>query len=356
MMFQTKNTHKETAPQKESGRIVWLDDLKGFLILFVLLSHSYPPIAYRRFFTPFFLTMFFFVSGYTFSVKDRFPLFFVKKCKRLVLPLFLLGGIRMSVSFILYDRGKGMSLFLERLKGLLLQRSGHYDEMWFISCLFVSCMIFYGILTAASKISSQSKMPVLQNALILLFSFCCLLAGFFVIYGLKVKLPWETELALIMTMYTATGYLYRQYEKAFDTHRKTFILLLSVVFYTFCVPMLGDDIDIHMEKFASPVLFLFLSFLITFPVLYLCKALSRTMLNRPLSFLGQNTLFYFAFGGFIRILFYAAADRMGLSNEFLLSAMCALVTAALLALPAHLVHERLPWLIGLSGRKHNSSP
>lgn len=36
------------------GRIKWIDIIKGICIVFVMLSHSYPPDDYRRFFTPFF--------------------------------------------------------------------------------------------------------------------------------------------------------------------------------------------------------------------------------------------------------------------------------------------------------------
>ena len=325
-------------------RILWLDNLKGFLILFVLLSHSLPPLCYRHFFTPFFLTMFFFVSGYTFSIQDRFFVFLRKKCRRLLLPLFFLGGTRLLASIVLFDSGKRLSMFPRRLAGLFLQRSGIYDEMWFLSCLFVSCMIFYGILTAASRITDTRSS---EHRLIFLFSSVCLLLGFFIIYALKIKLPWETELALVMTEYTALGYLYRQYEAVVDAWKKT-PLLFCCVFYAFLTFRLEDDTDIHMETFGNPFLFLFLSFLIILPVLYLCKALSKTRLHGILSFLGQNTLFYFAFGGFIRIFFYAVTDRFGFHNPYLLSILCALITAALMAVPAQIVHTYFPWMIGLS--------
>lgn len=50
----------------KTKRVEWIDVMKGILILFVILSHTYPAVIYRLFFTPFFLTMFFWASDILF--------------------------------------------------------------------------------------------------------------------------------------------------------------------------------------------------------------------------------------------------------------------------------------------------
>lgn len=95
-------------------RIDWLDVLKGILIIFVILSHSYPPDIYRYFFTPFFLTMFFWASGYTFSMKGSGKEFLLKKCRSLLIPLWTLGCIRIILAQII----EGGS-WKKRIAGLL---------------------------------------------------------------------------------------------------------------------------------------------------------------------------------------------------------------------------------------------
>lgn len=77
---------------RQCQRIEWADIMKGILILFVVLSHSYPAEIYQQFFTPFFLSMFFFVSGYFFSRKGSFGAFLKSRLYQLILPLLLLGG------------------------------------------------------------------------------------------------------------------------------------------------------------------------------------------------------------------------------------------------------------------------
>ena len=63
---------------------------KGNFDFFVVLSHSYPRELYRNFFTPVFLTMFFFALGYTFSLKRNFKMFLKSKFKRLICPFLCL--------------------------------------------------------------------------------------------------------------------------------------------------------------------------------------------------------------------------------------------------------------------------
>lgn len=346
--MDTEKQKKENT-DRLSGRILWLDVLKGFLIYFVLLSHSYPPVLYRRFFTPFFLTMFFFVSGYTFSVKDNFFVFFQKKCRRLVIPLFVLGGIRMAVCLFI-DRGS----FVKRFCGLLLQRSGVYDEMWFLSCLFVSCMIFYLILTLTNFLCRirlhKSHVPAyrstFQQGILLTVSLCFMILGFADILIFKIKFPWEAELACAMTGYTSLGYCYRQNESRITAHGKKLPLTAAFVVYFFIVILFPNDVDIHMEEFSHLSLFLVSSLLCILPIIQFCKFLTKTAFCRILSFLGKNSLFYFAFGGFVRIIFYAITNHFGISNEFLLPLLCSFFTVILPAYPAMLVHRHFPWMVG----------
>ena len=90
---------RETASVSATAkpRFEWLDILKGILIFFVLVDHSYPDSWTESFYTPFFLAMFFWVGGYTFSLKSSFKEFILGKIKRLVVPLFILGGMRVII-------------------------------------------------------------------------------------------------------------------------------------------------------------------------------------------------------------------------------------------------------------------
>lgn len=328
--------------EMQGKRIDWLDIMKGVLILFVILSHSYPAEIYRQFFTPFFLSMFFFASGYFFSRKASFGDFIKNKRYHLVLPLLLLGGIRMLISYVI-ERD---SLLL-RVGGLLLQISCKYDEMWFLSCLFVAELIFYGIITLTKRLGERNaKSRSWESAMILTGSLFLLLTGYADICFWRIRFPWEAEIACIMVIYLAMGYLYRQWEERILILEKGKWIWLLAAVYLAGTLLMHPPTDIHAEEFPMPVLFFLLSFLAIPLVIAVSKKLQNTVLKRPLMFLGRNTLFYFAFGGFGRMIVCAVTDRMGITDAYMTPVLCVLFSAVIMAFPARMVQKYAPWLVG----------
>ncbi len=321
----------------EKNRIQWLDVLKGILILCVILSHSYPPELYRRFFTPFFLTMFFFASGYTFSTKSSFSAFLKNKAKRLLIPFFVLGFIRVAMAYVM-----GGGSLKGRVIGFLLQICCRDDELWFVSCLFVSSLLFYGLIKARDKVGGRWK-----DALLLGLSFGLMILGALDMCVWKVKCVWQLELACAMVFYMALGYLYRQYEEPIRKKaEKPAVILLLLAAYVALVLVSPGGTDIHAQRFPAPLCFFVLSLVILLPVLYGAKRLAGTGFRKILSFLGANTLFYYAFGGVVRIVFYGVCQRVGIASQWILPVCCMVLSAALLALPAWAVKKYAPWAVG----------
>lgn len=318
-------------------RIQWLDVCKGILIFNVVLSHSYPPILYRQFFTPFFLTMFFFVSGYTFSTKNTFKVFIINKAKRLLIPFLLLGLSRMLLYYII----EGGSI-MERLKGFVLQISCQYDEMWFVSCLFTSSLLFYLIVTLCRR---QKRFS--EEKLVLIISSVVSILGFTDICVWKIKFIWEIETACMTVFYMALGYLYRRHEtgKLCCLAKATWALPLSIL-YVCMVLFFKNDVDIHKQSFEFPILFVLSSLIAIAPIIYLSKLLCQSFLRCALVFLGTNTLFYYAYSGIIRVLFYAGCSYLNISNEWILPLLCTLMSFILMAFPAWFVKKYLPWAVG----------
>ena len=253
-------------------RIEWLDILKGVLIIFVILSHSYPAQAYRNFFTPFFLTMFFWVSGYTFSTKRTCKEFLKSKSMQLLIPFLLLGSIRIVLAQIL-EGGK----LLLRIKGLLLQVNCKYDEMWFVACLISSSFLFYMLLKLCQNIEKKY-----QDIVLLGISGVGMILAMLDMCVWHIRILWQVELALLMCFYMTLGYLYKQYEPQIVNKVEKFsylsIMFLIYLFLAVCFP---NNVDIHMEKFEQPVLFLVLSWLCILPIVGMAKKVSNSIfLNR----------------------------------------------------------------------------
>lgn len=81
---------------RHSERELWPDIMRGVLILLVLFHHS---AAWTKLlYTPFFMTGFFFISGYFHSESKSFIPFVVAKFKGLVVPALTLGLAYFSAS------------------------------------------------------------------------------------------------------------------------------------------------------------------------------------------------------------------------------------------------------------------
>ncbi len=325
-------------------RLQWLDIMKGILIFFVILSHSYPDPVSERFFTPFFLTMFFWVGGYTFSLKDSFKTFIISKLRHLVIPLFILGGMRVVILCVLSEFGE----LPDRILGLFLQRDCIYDEMWFLSCLFMAELLLYVLIRAFKGIKKKEIM----FALLLLAGLLLLILGYIIIEFVGIKIIWELELALLMVFYSACGYVWRKSGEKTGILLKMPIVLVCLSAYIALWILVPNDVNIHSEKLGVFPLF-FLESLLIMPVLiFVCMKLEGNVIGKGLSVFGTNSLFFFAFGGFGREIFYRIIDRIGLERSAWLAYACAIFTVALMIGPATLFRKWFPFAVGVIRKKN----
>lgn len=124
-------------------RIVWVDVVKYICILMVMLSHLEARTdLWQVFYTPFFLSAFFFVSGYVYKPKDGgFKKFLHKKIRQLFVPWLVFSVFNILLSQILsFNEHSGL---LTELMWNFLQIRGKGDGIWFVAALFVSFIPFY---------------------------------------------------------------------------------------------------------------------------------------------------------------------------------------------------------------------
>lgn len=131
---------REQMVQKQ--RIVWLDVVKYICIIMVMLSHLEADTdLWYVFYSPFFLSAFFFAAGYVYKPKDNFRGFLYKKFRQLFIPwlVFSLFDILLS-QIISFNQHESL---LTELKWNFLQIRGLGDEIWFVAALFVAFIPFY---------------------------------------------------------------------------------------------------------------------------------------------------------------------------------------------------------------------
>lgn len=329
----------------KTKRVEWIDVMKGILILFVILSHTYPAVIYRLFFTPFFLTMFFWASGYTFSLKSDFKTFLCGKGRRLIIPFFVLGSIRVLITCVLSGQAIG-----ESFGQFSLQINCKGDEMWFVSCLFVSSILFYGIIkmTSGRYEKLQQKSQVVQMIMILAISGILMIVGFFDMKAVGIKFAWELELACVMVFYMALGFCYKKEEIRLSRliRNEKFVAVTSIL-YLIIACGIQKKSDIHAEQIPSPFLFVLTSLLAIAPLIWISETIAQKRIKKYFIFLGQNTIFYYAFAGIVRIVLYGVLNKVGVTPDpYIVPMICTGLAAVLLVVPAKLTRNYIPWAIG----------
>ena len=224
----------------------------------------------------------------------------------------------------------------------LLQKNSQGDELWFVSCLITTSILMYIVKKIIDfKVEEHQKKQIVFIALVLL------IAGMFDIQILKVKFLWQLELACVMAFYMALGFYYKEIKTIEILENRKFIFV-NIILYMLIVMSTRNKVDVHLEKFQYPVIFFITSLLAVAPLIYISKKICDTRLKPVLIFLGQNTLFYYAFAGIVRIVLYMAVQKF-LSvqpDEYVMPVFCTIVSAILLAYPAKLVKRYLPWIVG----------
>lgn len=325
-------------------RLQWLDIMKGLLIFFVMVDHSLPGPMTERFYSPFFLAMFFWVGGYTFSLKDSFKTFIISKIQHLVIPLFVLGGMRVIIICIMV----GFGSLPERLLGLVLQRCLVNDEMWFLSCLFVAELTMYFLLKFLNRIKEEKK----RYCLLLLSELLLMVIGCVITGCLRVKLIWEIETAFIMVFYTGCGYVWRRSEKKAEILLKLPVVLAFLAAYVALWFFIRESLYKPRLSDIEGFPMFFLKSLLMMPVIiYITRKLEGSLVGRVSAFLGVNTLFFFAFGGFGRELFYMIMAKLGMDSAPWQAFACAVFILCLMSGPAVLFKKLCPFAVGVKRKK-----
>lgn len=267
-------------------RLNYIDIAKGIGIILVVLSHTeYPELMYYT--SAFFVPIFFFCSGYTFSKKDiSFGNCFFRQTAKLLKPYFFFS---LLLLFYFHDYS------LRAIAGIFYSRYclypfgtepdichlmiiGNYP-MWFLTCMIITHLL-YDILI---------YYPKYQYYLAISFFLITVGANF-----LPILLPWSLETAPLMAVIMFFGTQLRNNSPdVFINKRPHFLIILSAILYLLLLP-LCHDINISVRMFG-PSLFIYLLAAITGCILltYLSRLIQRTIIGKMLKQIGIHSLSIF---------------------------------------------------------------
>jgi len=338
-------------------RIDWIDIAKFISIFFVMLSHfELCPGYLRAFFAPFYLSVFFFCSGYCYKGGQDFKTFLSKKIRTLVWPWFLYSNLNIFLSHLKSFKHHENGFLIEVFHNLLQIR--FFDErLWFIPALFTAFIPFYFLIRYYAK--SGNKKVVLM-----ICAFLCLVRKVYKAYmdpnlfpWKLTSLPWHIDYIPTALLFLVLGYLFKEdWESKFDAFfdlKNTVILVMVYLLFVYYDHFNGYTLPLYIDYFYDHIRHI-LSILM---IVRIAKWISP---NCFLLYIGRNTLIYFCihnkavtlseslwkmflpeiyaqFGGPVRSTIYC----------FVMT----LFICVVLLVPAWIINKYFPWTLGKTRAK-----
>ena len=354
---------------RKTNRIEWVDVVKYVCIIMVMLSHLETNTEiWRTVCGPVVLNGFFFAAGYVYKPMDSFGYFMYKKVRQLLIPWLVFGVLDIVLSQIISFNPHGS--LMEELKWNFFQIRGQGDQLWFVAALFITFIPFYFFIRqyeAARKNAGNglSWLGALAAAALL-----SLVSALYTAWPAPAKafpwhsnaLPWHIEYVCSGMFYMVFGYVFRsEMEGLFDkrnTPAARAALLTGYLLLVFAQPSL----KIHFPPFVQ-ALYLELSGIIGVITLVMIAKAVKT--NRYISYVGQNTLIYFALHGKVLSVIQVLLRRLaggfykGILGNIAASSVFALalslVLSVLLIAPAYVINREFPFIIGRGMEKRKNA-
>lgn len=224
---------------KVNRRIEWIDIGKFICIMFVMLSHLESGTdGLRRIYSPFFLTVFFFLSGYTYREVGSFKEHFIKKVRGLFVPWLVFSHFNILLSQIISLKEKRS--LLECLMWNWLQIRGKDDGLWFVAALFVAYIPFYFF--------AKQKRPRMTITLSIVLSVISIIYMKVVPSDVfpwgTVSLPWHLEYVFQAMLWMILGYYFKIYgEQIFDKYNTKLTCISLWMIYIFVVYAFSGELS-----------------------------------------------------------------------------------------------------------------
>lgn len=270
----------------ENKRITWIDTAKGIGISLVVLGHTALPYTIFRYIFSFHLPLFFFLSGYLFN-QEKYPSFWQflnHKFRKLVVPYFIFSGCLYFYWLLIgknIEQNLGLSTKFYQPILDIFYSSNHlltiFTPLWFLTCLFIVEIIFYFL----AKLKPLSLMFTILVASII---------GFLYTLVSPFHLPWSIDIALMSILFYGAGFLSQNINLNL---KKLWLIILAVLclLLGFLGSIFNSQVDMLIGQYGNYFIFIIVAFLGISLICFLAKIID----NKSLQFLGQNSLYIFAF-------------------------------------------------------------
>lgn len=249
-------------------------------MFFVILTHTgYAPTWLNAFYSPFFLSGFFFTSGYFFLKMKDGSFEFRQKGMNILTSLLCAYLLYWVLSFALEHIVHKDFLFIPQLVQDILQGR----KMWFISCLVVSevmALLYYGVLGVKSW--SVYAFPFVNLAIYLLIPMG--------------DYPWYANVAFLANFYLGLGIIAKRHSAEFlrlvgSAKWSVALGVLFLALYATDILYLHQRVQFH--GFNSHLWYFIPESVVSFLAVFCMSA--RLRVSKVFNFIGLNSLLYYFF-------------------------------------------------------------
>lgn len=267
-------------------RLKWVDALRGFAIILMVIGHYNIPLLASKYIYSFHIPLFFFISGYVFRPEKytgKYNYFIKQKLVQLIVPyicFILLSGICFMVLDAIYQPEITNVLFMKKslywnLLSILYAVGPNLliaNQLWFLPCLFITELIFLVLISRYSPKSIQMVVILVSLAIIsLLYSN---IIGY--------RLPWSIEISLIASGFFYIGFAHKL-KKDIQINDNIIVLLFLIHIITFSI----QKIDMNTLRYGNILIFYVASISGILTYFYMFKKLEKSTI---LQYYGVNTI------------------------------------------------------------------
>lgn len=322
-------------------RIKWIDNARGLCIFCVLLAHcNADHTILHQLYTPWFLVLFFFISGFLYKTKTLKE-DIVRLVKKLVIPYFLLSIIIFLIGIDNWKAAINHDYFylFDKIQTILIGR-----HLWFIPCIIMVQLYF--ILLSHTVMKTR-----LSKFVFMILTLCS-------VYLIKNETgyvaPYSYDIALFALSFFIMGSIYKSVSEDLSNRCSAVFSYLSKPHVSVCIFILylaisyllqnTLDMEFHFADnfYKRPLLFITLAITGIVTVSMVANSFSA----KYLQFLGENSLTAFAFNGKAYAASFIFMKYLVGINSTLYAIILCFMEGVLLLLLAKLINKYCPFIVG----------
>ena len=292
-------------------RIKYLDIAKGISLLLVMISHSCGMPFGEKYFTAFYIQIFFILSGITYTrrtVKENI----IRRIKGVIIPYIIYTIIVIALNILLGNLKKSEDM-VNVVIGSLYSRYCLYpinysgeniyflqignSPMWFLTAMFVSSCIFY---FTVERVSVRNKSLYIYGLGLIVITI--------LLDKLPILLPWSVDTASLGAFFMLIGYYGKRYYFQKTNYKW---LIFSLVLYIACC-YFNEGINLSIREYGnyggiSVIAVCIIGIIGSLLCINISKMIERVFVIREIfEFIGTNTILILA----LHVSIFAVFDRV----------------------------------------------